>query len=250
LNCSRNQIKNRSPQLSTGKAIGSNPIHYQISGAFSMLSNQEQEFQSDRSYNPDEVSAAEIAQIFSEVPTEYTLENKLAELRTWVTALNQRVACSVHGLGDRNIAKLRGAIDDLTYEIEQLQKQLTAQSISMSDLMDSVAGLECKTRDQQFEIYNLGCQVSALESESLESSFEVKIQETISAIKPISSTEQMFAALFSRLSIVAASCSLICFAAATTTPDGVQKQDYTDLAVPAGLAAIGLTALGWAAGKD
>jgi predicted RNase H-like nuclease (RuvC/YqgF family) len=215
-----------------------------------MLSQSEQEFQSDRSYNPDEVSAADINRIFGEVPIEYTLEDKVADLRNWVTALNQRVACSVHGLGDRNIAKLRGTTEDLTYEIEQLQKQLTAQSACMSDLMDSVAGLECKTRDQQFEIHNLGCQVAELESESLESSFEIEIKETIAAIKPIRSTEQMFRMLFSKLGIVAASCSLIYFAAASTTPDGVQKQDYTDLAVPAGLAAIGLTALSWAVGED
>jgi hypothetical protein len=229
-----------------------------------MLSNQEQEFQSDRSYNPDEVSAADINRIFGEVPSEpkqapstdgksYTLEDKVADLRNWVTALNVRVACSVHGLGDRNIATLRGATDDLTFNVEQIQSQLTAQSLLTSDLMDSVADLKQEARDREFEIDCLRSQVADLETESiesLESSFEIKIKETFAAAKPISTTEQMFRTLFSKLGIVAASCSLIYFAAASTTPDGVQKQDYTDLAVPAGLAAIGLTALGWAVGED
>jgi predicted RNase H-like nuclease (RuvC/YqgF family) len=180
------------------------------------------------------------------------LEDRLVELRSWVTALNQRVACSVHGLGDRNIAKLREATEDLTYEIEQIQKQLTAQSLFTSELMDSVADLKGSMREMDSEINTLRSRVMDLEIESIDNldrPIEVKITEAFTHTK-ITTAGVHFSLLARRMSLIAASCCALFFTASVTAVDGAQKQSSTDFAVPAGMAAIGFLAISWATEED
>jgi hypothetical protein len=87
-----------------------------------------------RTYTEEEIPGAEIQRIFGDLPEQVADEptespvgikaiyrntqEKLDDLQRQVTKLTLKTACSVHGLGDRNIARIREEVADLLRDID------------------------------------------------------------------------------------------------------------------------------------
>lgn len=136
-----------------------------------------------RTYTEEEIPGAEIQRIFGDLPEQVidepaesavgikaiyrNTQEKLDDLQRQVTQLTLRTACSVHGLGDRNIARIREEIAELRHELEDersdAQRAINRVHIQLAEInaAQSVDGMEIATA--QTDIRSLEDRVDELE---------------------------------------------------------------------------------------
>ena len=110
-------------------------------------------------------------------------DSEIQRLNQRVTSLTLKVACSVHGLGDRNIARIREEIDRQAFDLqfERSERQCEVDALSQHFLKE-IAEIRAAQSVDRLQIAQTQADIARLESDlddlDVEQSFEIEFSRS------------------------------------------------------------------------